>query len=532
MIVKGRDEGPAFAPLETRVDDALRGWARVTPHAIAVIAQDGTFSYADLDETSDRVAAALAQRGVGPGDRVGVCMGRSARLIVTLLAVLKLGAAYLPIAPHDPSKRVAELLLDAHPSLVACDPGQGQALAEQKAVEVLEINESILSFGGDRPERVGDPAESAYLMYTSGSTGHPKGVLVEHRSICNLVLNQDVFPFSRDSVVLHRAALVGDGSTFEVWGALLNGATLVVAPPDPVSADETAEMVLDYGVSLMFFTTALFHRQVDERIDTFRNFCTVVVGGEALSAIHAKRFLDAHDDCVLINAYGPTETTTFATCHQIGRDEQLTESVPIGVPLRGVRVHLIDESGMPVPDGDPGELCISGKGLARGYWRRPGLTAQRFVPDPFSGINGPGQRMYRTGDLAQRLPGGELAFLRRIDNQFKLRGTRIEPEEIEHVLTRSPAVRRAAVIVRRAAEDDRLTAYVVPQDRSAGIDRRELRRFTLQYLPGHMVPAQFMVIDDIPVTSNGKIDRRSLAARTDNGADATISSRAGDAFSA
>ena len=439
-------------------------------------------------------------------------MGRSARLIVTWLATLKLGAAYMPIAPSDPPKRVEELLADAQPSVVACEPLQGEAAAGITGAEILEIDESVLEFRGNCPKRDGNPGDIAYLMYTSGSTGKPKGVMVEHRSISNLVLNQDYISFSRDDIVLHRSTPVFDAATFEVWGALLNGATLVVAPPDPVSVDDTARLVSDYGVSVMFLTTAIFHQQVDERIDAFRNVRTVIAGGETLSAIHAERLRDAFPECAVVNGYGPTEATTFTACHRIGRDERLAESVPIGMPLRGVCVHLIDESGMPVSDGNPGELCISGNGLARGYWRRPGLTAQRFIPNSFGGTWEAGRRLYRTGDLAKRLPTGELVFLGRVDDQFKLRGMRIEPGEIEQILTRSPDVRRVAVIVRRSAEGDSLTACVVPQDPSLGIDLRKLRRFALQYLPGHMVPAQFVVVDDIPVTLRGKIDRKSLTS--------------------
>jgi amino acid adenylation domain-containing protein len=505
------DELSGGSAVDVCVDALVRERARETPDAVAIIAPDGTYGYRQLDEAADRVAAALARRGVRRGDRVGVRMGRSARLIITWLAVLKLGAAYLPIAPGDPRKRVQELLLDAQPSLVACDVPRDEVAAVTD-VEALEIDESVLGFAGECPQRAGDPGDLAYLMYTSGSTGKPKGVMVEHRSISNLVLGQDYVRFSRDDVVLHRSTPVFDAATFEVWGALLNGATLIVAPPDPISVDDTARLVSEYGVSVMFLTTALFHQQVDERIETFRNVRTAVAGGEALSAIHAERLRKAFPECVIVNGYGPTEATTFTVCHRIGPDEDLAVAVPIGTPLRGVGVRLVDEGGMPVPDGSPGELCISGDGLARGYWRRPGLTAERFIPDPFDEGSKGGRRLYRTGDLAKRLPGGELVFLGRLDDQFKLRGMRIEPAEIEHVLTRAPDVRRAAVLVWRRAQGDTLTAFLVPRDPSPGIDRRRLRRLAAEYLPGHMVPAQFVVVDDIPVTSRGKVDRESLTS--------------------
>ena len=517
MSVRRIDELLGADAADACVDALIRERARETPEATAIIARDGTYTYRRLDETSDNVAAALARHGVRPGDRVGVRMGRSARLIVTWLAVLKLGAAYLPIAPNDPGKRVEDLVDDARPSVVACDPSQDEPAAptDVKAltgVTVLEIDESVLGFAGQCPKRDGKPSDLAYLMYTSGSTGKPKGVMVEHRSISNLVLDQQYVDFSGDDIVLHRSTPVFDAATFEVWGALLNGATLIVAPPDPISVDDTARLVSDHAVSVMFLTTALFHQQVDERIDTFRNVRTAVAGGEALSAVHAERLRKAFPDCVVVNGYGPTEATTFTACHRIGRDERLSASVPIGTPLRGVGVRLIDESGLPVADGDPGELCISGHGLARGYWRRPALTAERFIPDSPGDEQKPGARLYRTGDLAKRAPGGQLVFLGRLDDQFKLRGMRIEPEEIEQVLTRSPQVRRAAVLVWRRVQGDNLTAFLVPRDPSLGVDRRKLRRLASEYLPGHMVPAQFVLVDDIPVTSRGKVDRKSLTS--------------------
>jgi amino acid adenylation domain-containing protein len=512
MSVRRIDELLGAGAAQACVDALVRERARDAPDATAIIAPDGTYTYRRLDETSDRVAAALARHGVRGGDRVGVCMGRSARLIITWLAVLKLGAAYLPIAPGDPRRRVEDLLDDARPSVVVCDPSEDEpaALAD---VEILKIDDSVLDFAGDCPKRDGRPGDLAYLMYTSGSTGKPKGVMVEHRSISNLVLDQEYVDFSVDDVVLHRSTPVFDAATFEVWGALLNGATLVVAPPDPISVDDTAQLVSDHAVTVMFLTTALFHQQVDERIDTFRGVRTAVAGGEALSAIHAERLRTAFPECVVVNGYGPTEATTFAACHRIGRDEEMSGFVPIGMPLRGVGVRLIDENGMPVADGDPGELCISGHGLALGYWRRPGLTAERFIPNSSDDGQKPGGRLYRTGDLAKRLPGGQLMFLGRLDDQFKLRGMRIEPEEIEQVLTRSPDVRRAAVLVWRRAEGDSLTAFVVPRDPALGIDRRKLRRLATEYLPGHMVPARFMVADDIPVTERGKVNRQLLTSR-------------------
>ncbi|WP_051840677.1 amino acid adenylation domain-containing protein [Streptomyces sp. NRRL F-5126] len=502
---------PASEAAEACVDALIRARTRETPDATAIIAPDGTFSYRQLDGTSDRVAAALARHGVGRGDRVAIRMGRSARLITTWLAVLKLGAAYLPIAPGDPRERVEELLADARPALVACDHAP-EEVAATTDVTLLEIDESVLGFAGDCPQRNADPSDLAYLMYTSGSTGKPKAVMVEHRSISNLVLDQDYVRIARNDIVLHRATPAFDAATFEIWGALLNGATLVVAPQDPIGVDDTAQLVSDHGVSIMFLTTAVFHQQVDERVDTFRNVRTAIAGGEALSPVHAERLQKAFPRCVVVNGYGPTEATTFTACHRVGQDEDLAASVPIGMPLRNVRVHLIDESGMPVADGSPGELCVSGAGLARGYWRRPRLTAERFIPNPFDEGEKPGSRLYRTGDLAQRLPGGELVFLGRLDDQFKLRGMRIEPEEIERVLTRSPEVRRAAVLVRRRAEGDNLTAFLVPREPSLGIDRRRLRRLASQCLPGHMVPAQFVMVDDIPVTGRGKIDREFLAS--------------------
>lgn len=357
--------------------------------------------------------------------------------------------------------------------------------------------------------RSGKGAELAYLMYTSGSTGQPKAVMVEHRNIVNLVTRPNYVDISPADRVLHLAPVAFDAATFEIWVALLNGARLVVAPPGPLSSTDLAALVRDTGVTVLWLTAALFHRQVDEDVGAFHGVRTVLAGGDVLSVPHVLALRAAVPDCRVVNGYGPTECTTFTCCHRLGPDEPLDRSVPIGTPLQDVVVHLLDGAGRPVEPGEVGEMYIGGSGVSRGYWRRPALTAERFVPDPFD--SRAGSRMYRSGDLARRRPDGVLEFLGRVDNQVKLRGHRIEPGEVEAALTAHPDVRRAAVVFdRRHTGGPRLVGYVVPV-RQGTLNTRALRRFLRERLPDHMVPAALLPLPDLPVTRNGKTDRAALA---------------------
>jgi len=471
----------------TTVHGAFLRWAARTPGATAVVAGGRHVSYAELDRWSTAVAARLLAAGVQRGDRIAVCLERSPELIAALLGVLKAGGAYVPLDPADPEHRRRDAIADSGAEVVLDDA----TFLEAGSAAALHVD----SCGDDL----------AYLMYTSGSTGRPKAVMIEHRNIVNLVTRPNYVSLGPDDRLLQLAPVAFDAATFEIWGALLNGACVVVAPPGPVLAADLGPLVRDFGVTVLWLTAALFHRQVDADITAFRGLRTLLSGGDVLSVSHVRRVLAEVPWVRLVNGYGPTEATTFTSTYAIAPGEDFAGSVPIGKPIQNVTVHLVDESGAPVPDGAAGELLIGGAGVGRGYWARTELTAERFVPDP----NG-GGLLYRSGDLARRRPDGVLEFLGRIDGQFKLRGYRIEPGEVENVLTAHPAVRRAAVAVRdNHLGDARLIAYVVPAD-GVALDRRGLRAYVRDRLPSYMVPAVFLDLPELPITANGKTDRTAL----------------------
>jgi amino acid adenylation domain-containing protein len=484
------------------VQAAFRAWAAKTPAAPALSAAGLTVSYAELDAWSDGVAARLVAAGVRPGDRVAVALRRAPLLVAALLGILKAGAAYVPLEHGDPRPRLAAALADSGAAVVVTDETTDAAFASQ-SVERLSLGPEPLT-GSVLLDGAG--TDLAYLMYTSGSTGRPKAVMVEHSNIVNLVTEPNYVSIGEDDRLLQLAPIAFDAGTFEIWGALLNGACVVIAPPGPVVAADLGALLRDTGVTVLWLTAALFHRQIDECVDAFRGLRTVLSGGDVLSVSHVRRLRDAVPDCRIVNGYGPTEATTFTTTYPIGPDEELAGPVPIGRPIQHVTAVVVDESGAPVPDGTPGELYIGGAGVARGYWDRPELTAAKFVPDPTGG----GGTVYRSGDLARRRPDGVLEFLGRLDGQFKLRGYRVEPGEIENLLTEHPAVRRAAVAIRHNhLGDARLVAFVV-LDGGGPLDRRQLRAYVRERLPSYLVPAVFVALPELPITPNGKTDRTAL----------------------
>lgn len=500
-------------------------WARRTPDAVALVSRDRSYTYAELDAWADGIAAGLSAAGVGVGDRIGLCVERSPALVASLLGILKTGAAYVPVDHTDPGPRVGMMLADAEVSLVLVDE-QARSVVSALGLPTMVVGAGLAGVGvaeavgavGTRPPAVdgqsadGTPAavggaSAAYLMYTSGSTGQPKAVVVEHHSVVNLAVAPDYVQIGPRDRLLQLAPIAFDASNFEIWGALLNGARVVLTPPGPLLSETLDELVVDAGITVLWLPTALFHRQVDERPEVFRRVGTVITGGEVLSVSHARRLVATAPQCVFLNAYGPTEATTFTCLHRVTPADLDAGPIPIGRPIQNVEVHILDTSGRPLADGDIGELCIGGAGVGRGYWRRPDLTARSFVSYPR--VAG-GAVLYRSGDLARRRADGALEFHGRLDGQFKVRGHRVEPGEVENALTAHPQVRRAAVASRiNNHGDTRLVAYVVP---AAGgqLDRRQLRAHVRALLPSYLVPAVFVVLPEIPVTPNGKTDRGAL----------------------
>nr|WP_277349884.1 condensation domain-containing protein [Nonomuraea sp. FMUSA5-5] len=459
------------------VHEVFAAQAARTPGRTALICGAERLTYAELDARARERAAGL---GDVAGRLVGVRMERGVELVVALLAVLKAGAGYLVLDPAFPEERLRGMVADAGATAVLSPTG----------LERLP--------GAARHDGV------ACVMFTSGSTGRPKGVAAPHRAITATVTGQEYAPF--DAVWLQCSPTSWDAFALELWGPLLSGGTCVLYPgprPDPLVL---ARLIPEHGVTAMYLSASLFNVIVDECPGALAGLRHLIVGGEALSPGHVRRALDRHPGLRLRNGYGPVEGMIFLTTHPV---TAVSGPVPIGTPLRGKRVHVLDARLRPVPDGEVGELYAAGDGLALGYLGRPALTAERFVADPYGA---PGERMYRTGDLVRRGPGGALEFVGRADEQVKVRGFRIEPAEVEAVLARHPRVARACVLAREDVPGDRrLVAYVVPRPGGPG-GVEELRAHAAAVLPEFMVPSAFVELESLPLTGTGKLDRAALPA--------------------
>ena len=352
----------------------------------------------------------------------------------------------------------------------------------------------------------------AYVMYTSGSTGTPKGVAVPHRAVIRLVRETDYASFSPDETFLQLAPISFDASTFEIWGPLLNGGKLVVMPPAPPTLEEIGRAISEHGVTTLWLTAGLFNAMVDERLPDLRPLRQLLAGGDVLSVPHVGKALRELKNTRLINGYGPTESTTFACCHTIAPGASLESAIPIGQPIANTTAYILDANLQPVPVGVSGELFIGGDGLARGYWQREELTAEKFISDPFS--TEPGARLYRTGDLARWRSDGVIEFLGRADNQIKLRGYRIEPGEIETALKRQADMLDGAVIVREDTPGEkRLVAYVVRKPGAPlKFDQAAMIAALKKSLPEYLVPSAIVALEALPRTPNGKLDRKALPA--------------------
>ncbi len=480
--------------------------ARQRPTDIAIESRTGTLSYAELDARADRVAASLLAAGVTTGVPVALLMDRSPEAIVALLGILKAGAAYLPLDPTHPAERLAFVIDDARAvlAIVAADaPAPSGLTVPTTTLEQLEH----AATRADEP--LLDSAALAYVMYTSGSTGTPKGAEITHRSIIRLVRGIDYVDFGTRPRILHAAPLGFDASTFEIWGALLNGGTCVVHDERIPTGCGLAGTIARHEARIAWLTAALFNAIVDDDATRLRGLGQILTGGEALSPPHIRKAYAALPDVTIINAYGPTECTTFATTYPIPREPDADlRSIPIGRPIADTTLYVLNARGEPVPSGVIGELYIGGSGLARGYLARPELSAERFVADPFGADGG---RLYRTGDLVRWLPEGLIEFIGRADGQVKIRGYRIEIGEVEAALRRIAGVRACAVLAREDQPGQkRLVAYYVADDES--VTARHLREQLGHALPDFMVPTVYMGLDVLPITVNGKLDRRALPA--------------------
>ncbi|ARU63056.1 hypothetical protein CBW65_20310 [Tumebacillus avium] len=481
--------------------------ADATPQQVALLFGESSLTYRELNERANSLARRLQKLGAGPGQMVGLCMERSLELIIGMLAILKAGAAYVPFDADYPADRLRFQLEDAKVSLLLTQERMLAKLSEHGA-QTLCVDGFCTEEGAEEgTENLGiaaDPDDLAYVMYTSGSTGQPKGVMVPHRGVVRLVKDTDYVQFSEHDVFLQFAPVAFDAATFEIWGALLNGAQLVIFPPGQASLGELGRVIQGYGVTTLWLTAGLFHQMAEHHLDGLRGVRQLLAGGDVLSVPHVQTVVERLD-CRFINGYGPTECTTFAVCHEVQKQDLSLPSLPIGRVIANTTALIFDQDGQAVPVGVPGELHIGGAGVALGYLNRPELTAERFVNTAEHG------RLYKTGDMVRRLADGTMEFLGRTDHQVKVRGYRIELGEIEAAIAKHPSVHEAVVLVREDSPgDQRIVAYVTMEATADGTG--ELRRHLKDKLPSYMVPQHIVAVEAFLLTANGKIDRRALPA--------------------
>jgi amino acid adenylation domain-containing protein len=510
LLVTGK-RAPTPYPEATCVHRLVEAVAARTPVAPAVTDGERLFTYGELNARANQLAHLLRQRAPGSAPRIGLCLERSAELIVAMLGVLKAGGAYVPLDPELPAERFMFILQDADVSLIVT--------TTNLLSRIPFTDDRLLCVDRDapvvaaQPTRNHDHAESsaqlAYIMYTSGSSGTPKGVLIAHRAIARLTCGTDYLHIDATDALAHAANAAFDAATFEVWGALVNGARVVIVPRMVLLSPRAFRTMLEHaGITTLFLTTALFNQMARYAPDAFRGCRSVLFGGEAVEPRWVRAVLDAAPPARLLHVYGPTETTTFATWHEVRDVPPDAITIPIGRPIANTEVYVLDAEREPVPVGLPGELYIGGPGLAAGYLNRPELTAQRFVQHPFT--DDPNARLYRTGDRVRYRTDGAIEFLGRLDRQVKIRGHRIELEEVEAAIARLSQVRDAVVVVRGETTDTRrLVAYVVAAADS-GAPPANLWNDLKPLLPEYMLPASIVWLKSLPLDANGKIARHAL----------------------
>lgn len=500
-------------PRHLSVSQAFEEIVEQFPDRTALSLRNERVSYSDLNSRANRLAWRLRGFEIGPNSLVALCVERSVEMIVGLLAILKAGGAYLPIDPSLPTERIQLLLRETRTPVILTQSRFAARVSLGRLATVIlldpEISGSPCNSANPGPQV--SSRDLAYVMYTSGSTGKPKGVMVEHHSVVRLVRNTNYCDFSPDRVFLQAAPVSFDASTFEIWGALLNGAHLVLLPAEVTSLEDLGSTILANDVTTLWLTSGLFHLMVEQRLADLRNVRQLLTGGDVVSPMRAREVLRSLPHCTLINGYGPTENTTFTCCHRMKAGDVIGDSVPIGRPVANTQVYLLDSDGSPVAEGTVGEINAAGDGLARGYFNDPELTASAFVENPFA--EEAGERMYRTGDLAIWRGDGTLEFVGRIDDQVKILGHRVEPAEIEAAVRRHPAVLHAHVASEsRSSGSKRLVAYFANRP-AAPVSGSELRTFLGKTLPPYMIPSDFVRLHSLPLNANGKVDREALRTR-------------------
>ena len=499
------------------ITELFKHQVRLRPDSVAVTCGDEQLTYRELDERAERLARELQGRGIGPESLVAVLLDRSVELVVVLLGILKASAAYVPLDPSYPQERIDDILRESQARLLITRRSLAQRVPEQTSVLWLDDQREELAADSAGEISVDVTADnSAYVIYTSGSTGRPKGVVITHANVTRLLdATRHWFEFDEHDVWALFFSYAFDFSVWEIFGALLYGGRLVVMPYLTNRSPELfRELLRRENVTVLNQTASAFQHLMlgngsRERVD-LPALRLIIFGGEPLDFHSLKSWFAEHGDekPQLVNMYGITETTVHVTYRVVTEEdvETMTGSL-IGREMPDLRLYILDQHFQLVPAGVPGEMYVGGEGLARGYLNQPALTAQRFIPDPFSGE--PSARLYRTGDLARHLPGGDIEYLGRLDHQVKIRGYRVELGEIEAVLSRHPAVREAVVLARDAGGEQSLVAYLVCHGET-NPTVTELRVFVQSLLPDYMAPSSYVFLDSLPLTTNGKVDRKAL----------------------
>ncbi|MEI2579463.1 amino acid adenylation domain-containing protein [Scytonema sp. PRP1] len=490
-----------------------------TPDNIAVVFNDQKFTYQELNHRANKIAHYLQSLGVGTEGLVGICVERSWEMVVGMLGILKAGGAYVPLDPTYPEERLSFMLADSQVQVLLTQEKFVAGFTESGVKTVcLDTDwEFINHQSQENPTSDVTPENLAYVIYTSGSTGTPKGVTVPHRAVNRLVCNTNYVQLDKSDAyggklrIAQASNASFDAATFEIWGALLHGAKLVIIPQNVLlSPRHFAAYIREQGISVLFLTTALFNQLASIVPQAFKDVRYLLFGGEAVDPKSVKAVLRNGAPQRLLHVYGPTESTTFSCWYLVEDVAEAATTLPIGRPISNTQIYILDSKLQPVPIGTSGELYIGGDGLARGYLNRPELTQEKFIPNPFEDAGS--KKLYKTGDLARFLSDGNIIFIGRVDNQVKIRGFRIELGEIEALLSQHPDVRQAVVIAREDIPGDkRLVAYIVLNQKPEG-NVTTLKRFLEEKLPNYMVPAVFVILDSLPLTPNGKVDRRNLPA--------------------
>ena len=501
QILKEFNNTKVEYPKDKTIHDLFEEQVEKIPDNVAVVFEDKQLTYRELNERSNSLARVLRDKGIKADSIVGIMVERSLEMTIGIMGIIKAGGVYLPIDPTYPKERIEYILKDSG-SKILLSQNSLVGNVEFDGIVIDLYNEELYANNTNNLDKINNSNDLAYIIYTSGTTGNPKGVMCEHKNVVRLVKNTNYIEFKADDKILQTGSMVFDASTFEVWGAFLNGLELYLAKNETIMLAESLErFVTNNNITILWLTSELFNQLAEEDINIFKELRYLLVGGDVLSPKYINLVRGQFTKLKIINGYGPTENTTFSTTYLI---EKYNHNIPIGKPIANSQAYIIDRNNILNPIGIYGELCVSGDGLARGYLNKLELTKEKFVYNPFE----PGTKMYKTGDLARWLPDGNIEFLGRIDNQVKIRGFRIELGEIENRILQHENIKEAVVVVKENEENEKyICAYVVSEN---SIEELNLKIYLKEILPEYMIPTYFVQLEKMPLTPNGKLDRKAF----------------------